>query len=88
MFLLVKIIGCVDEFFNVQCVFHKNMYNSKMIILCYNVNMCLIIIIIIIIAVIVVAFRRTRIARSVLCSCRSFQPIPNVLLFPQEFACF
>lgn len=37
MFLLVKIIGCVDEFFNVQCVFHKNMYNSKMIILCYNV---------------------------------------------------
>lgn len=23
MFLLVKIIGCVDEFFNVQCVFHK-----------------------------------------------------------------
>lgn len=24
MFLLVKIIGCVDEFFNVQCVFRKN----------------------------------------------------------------
>lgn len=24
MFLLVKIIECVYEFFNVQCVFHKN----------------------------------------------------------------
>lgn len=36
MFLLVKIIGCVDEFFNVQCVCHKIMYNLKTIKLCYK----------------------------------------------------
>lgn len=29
MFLLVKIIGCVDEFFNVQCVFRKNYVQFK-----------------------------------------------------------
>jgi len=29
MFLLVEIIGCVDEFFNVQCVFRKKKNKKK-----------------------------------------------------------